>query len=81
MLKGDQGRDIFALEKGVGRDVIKGFSDRQDKLGLTEKMRFKDLTITQQGNNVLIWAGKDQLAILTGVRANQITAVDFSQMG
>ena len=81
VLKGDQGRDVFALERGLGRDVIKDFRDRQDKLGLTNGMRFKDLTITQRGSRVLIRYGNDQLAILMGVRANQITAADLSQMG
>lgn len=81
VLRGNQGRDIFVLERGLGRDVIKDFRDRQDKLGLTEGMRFRDLTLTQRGGNVLIRAGNDQLAILTGVRVNQITAADFSQVG
>jgi Ca2+-binding RTX toxin-like protein len=81
VLKGDRGRDVFALEIGLGRDVIQDFGDRQDKLGLTKGMGFKDLTITQRGSSVLIRDGNDELAILTGVRANQITAADFSRMG
>jgi Ca2+-binding RTX toxin-like protein len=80
VLKGDQGRDVFALERGPGRDVIKDFRDRQDKLGLTGGMSFRDLTITQRGSSVVIRAGNDPLAILTGVRANQITAADFTRM-
>lgn len=80
VLKGDRGRDIFALENGVGRDVIKDFSDRQDKLGLTSGLSFKDLKIIQRGGSILVSAGNDQLAIISGVRVNQITAADFSRI-
>ncbi|MBI4780752.1 MAG: hypothetical protein HY785_05455 [Oscillatoriophycideae cyanobacterium NC_groundwater_1537_Pr4_S-0.65um_50_18] len=80
VLKGDRGRDIFALESGVGRDLIKDFSDRQDKLGLTSGLSFKDLKIIQRGGSILVSAGNDQLATISGVRVNQITAADFSHM-
>jgi Ca2+-binding RTX toxin-like protein len=76
-LKGGIGRDVLALETGSGRDVIQDFRDRQDKLGLTAGMKFKQLKIMQQGQNTLISMGGDQLALLTNVRSNLIAKADF----
>ncbi|NEQ28557.1 MAG: calcium-binding protein, partial [Microcoleus sp. SIO2G3] len=71
------GQNVFALEKGIGRDVIQDFRDRQDKLGLTAGTKFNQLRITQQDKNTLISLGGDQLALLTNVRSNLITKADF----
>lgn len=76
-LRGGKGRDIFALERGPGRDRIEDFRDRVDRLGLTPGLRFRQLTIEQKGRNTLIRVGSDDLALLVGVRAAQITAADF----
>ncbi|MBD1849136.1 hypothetical protein H6F87_03800 [Cyanobacteria bacterium FACHB-502] len=75
-LFGGKGRDIFVLEKGKGRDIIQDFEDKRDYLGLTAGLNFKNLTIRQQGRNALISFGRDELALLKGVRVNQISAVD-----
>jgi RTX calcium-binding nonapeptide repeat (4 copies) len=77
-LRGDRGRDIFALEKGAGGDRIVDFRDRQDRIGLTAGLSFRQLGITQQGDNVVIQSGKDILATLTNVRRDQITQADFT---
>jgi hypothetical protein len=72
------GRDVIALERGVGRDVIRDYSDRIDKLGLTPGLG--QLSFRQQGNNLLISAGADQLAVLVGVHKKQISRADFVQI-
>ena len=79
-LKGGVGQDFFALEAGSGRDLVQDFRDRQDKLGLTAGLKFKQLSITQQNRNTLISIGKDQLALLTNVRSNLITKADFMSL-
>ena len=81
-LKSGADPDIFALETGAGRDLIQDFRDRQDKLGLTSGMKFKQLSITQQGQDTLISISRrgDQLALLTNVRANFITKADFTSL-
>jgi Ca2+-binding RTX toxin-like protein len=79
-LKGGKGKDIFALETGPGRDLILDFRDRQDKLGLTADIKFKQLNIMQQGQDTLISRGSDQLALLRNVPSNLITKVDFVKL-
>lgn len=76
-LNGGKGRDIFVLEKGKGRDRIEDFQNSIDRLGLTPGLRFRKLDIEQKRGNTLISQGKDDLALLVGIRANQITAADF----
>lgn len=77
-LYGGTGRDVFALETGIGRDLIKDFTVGQDKLGLTNGVTFKQLSITRQGNDALISFGNDQLAQLQRVRASSLTAASFA---
>ncbi|MBD2461176.1 hypothetical protein H6G89_08980 [Oscillatoria sp. FACHB-1407] len=77
VLLGGRGRDTFVLERGTGRDILRDFRDRQDKLGLLPGMTFADLEINQRGNRTLISLDNDLLAVLVGVRANQITGADF----
>lgn len=76
-LMGGGGRDIFWLELGAGRDRIEDFQEGQDRLGLSSRLSFEDLTIRQRGDSTLIKAGRDALAILQGVDAVQIEASDF----
>lgn len=77
-LSGGSSGDIFALEKGEGRDTVVDFKDGQDRLGLEAGLRFKQLQITDQGRDTLIRFGNnDPLAILKGVDASEITAADF----
>jgi Ca2+-binding RTX toxin-like protein len=81
-LKGGADPDIFVLETGAGRDLIQDFRDRQDKFGLTSGMKFKQLSITQQGQDTLISISRhgDQIALLANVRANFITKADFTSL-
>ncbi|NJO42418.1 MAG: hypothetical protein HC769_34825 [Cyanobacteria bacterium CRU_2_1] len=79
-LTGGKGRDTFGLEKGSGTDRILDFTDRQDRLGLTPGISFGQLRFTQQGDNLLIKAGNDALAILTDVQRNQISRADFTTL-
>ncbi|MBD1852995.1 hypothetical protein H6F87_23920 [Cyanobacteria bacterium FACHB-502] len=76
-LKGGRGRDTFVLQKGLGRDVILDFRDRQDQFALFDQLRLENLRVLKQGNNVLIKAGGDTLALLRGTDTAQIGANDF----
>jgi hypothetical protein len=76
-LIGGAGSDIFVLGRGKGRDLIKDFQDRIDRIELGSGMSFSALKITKSGRNTIISVGTDQLAILTGIKVNQITAADF----
>jgi Ca2+-binding RTX toxin-like protein len=76
-LLGGSDRDLFVLRRRDGRDTIRDFRDRQDRLVLSGGLRFKNLTIRQLGRNTSISAGGEALAILVGVRSAQITAADF----
>ncbi len=78
-LTGGKGRDIFALERRPGRDRILDF-DRRDRLGLTAGLRFGQLGFTQRGDDLLIKAGNQALAILNDVQRNQITRSDFTTL-
>lgn len=77
-LIGGAGSDVFVLERGKGRDLIRDFQDQQDKLELGRGMSFSDLKLTRSGRNTIVSIGQDQLAILVGVKVNQITAADFT---
>ncbi|MEL6224410.1 MAG: Ig-like domain-containing protein, partial [Cyanobacteria bacterium J06627_8] len=70
-LTGNGGADIFVLRRGAGLNTITDFrgSDRLQLNGL----QFSGLTIQQQGNNALIRAGNDDLALLSNVGASTIT--------
>jgi Ca2+-binding RTX toxin-like protein len=75
-LIGGKSRDVFVLERGPGRDVIQDFTNGLDRLAI-EGVNPRRLEISQKGRNTLISFGRDDLAILIGVQANQITAQDF----
>jgi Ca2+-binding RTX toxin-like protein len=76
-LTGGKDKDIFALEKGAGRDLILDFKDGQDRLGLTPGLKFKKLAIVSQGQSTLIRLGNDPLALLKGVQSSSLSAADF----
>jgi hypothetical protein len=79
-LTGGRGRDTFALETGAGSDKILDFKDKQDRLGLAGGITFGQLSFRQRGDNLLIKAGNDSLAMLMGVDRNQITRADFTTL-
>ncbi|NJN88346.1 MAG: hypothetical protein HC881_21225 [Leptolyngbyaceae cyanobacterium SL_7_1] len=74
---GGGGRDRFKLSRREGRDTILDFQNGVDRLALAGNLEFDDLTIRRSGRNTLISAGRDQLALLSNINSNQITAADF----
>ncbi|NJR59495.1 MAG: right-handed parallel beta-helix repeat-containing protein [Cyanobacteria bacterium CRU_2_1] len=79
-LIGGLGCDLLFLNKGKGRDIVSHFEDTRDRFVLPYGVRFKTLEIRQMGHHTLISSissGIDPLALLIGVHANNITAVDF----
>jgi serralysin len=74
---GGADRDTFALTLNSGIDVIKDFQNGNDKIGLSFGLNPEILDIVQQGKDTAIGVGNEQLAILSNVKANQITAANF----
>ncbi|GAB4386410.1 MAG: hypothetical protein Kow00121_52930 [Elainellaceae cyanobacterium] len=77
-LTGGAGRDTFVLKRRHGSDLIRDFQIDEDSLDLRGNLRFGQLTITRNGNQAVISVGGDQLAVLRGVRASQLTAEQFT---
>jgi hypothetical protein len=75
ILDGGAGGDIFALQEDSGLDLILNFVGGEDFLGLTGGLEVDDITIAEIGNNKLISADGDALALL--VNADPVTAADF----
>jgi Putative Ig domain/RTX calcium-binding nonapeptide repeat (4 copies) len=78
-LYGGKGKDIFVLERGAGKDIIRDFRNGLDRLAVPG-MKPKKLGISQKGRNTVISFGKDDLAVLIGVQADQITPKDFTKI-
>lgn len=76
-LIGNAGRDTFDLQPG-GNDIIRDFQDQVDKLELSGGLRFNGLVFRQQGENMLIFADGNRVALLQGVSTTFITQADFS---
>jgi Ca2+-binding RTX toxin-like protein len=76
-LTGGSGKDTFVLALNSGVDVIKDFQKGKDKLGLSIELNPGILDIVQQGKNTVIGVGDQRLAMLSNMKANQITAADF----
>lgn len=74
-LIGDLGRDRFVVTRGFGKDTIRDFQDRQDRIELPRGIH--SININQQGKNVLVQYRNDLLAIIVGARTDQISAADF----
>jgi Ca2+-binding RTX toxin-like protein len=79
-LFGGAGSDRFILGKRQGKDLIMDFQNNNDRIVLTNGLRVKGLSFTKQGNNTLIAKGNDELAVLMGIKPNQITAADFAKI-
>jgi glycerophosphoryl diester phosphodiesterase len=88
LLVGGAGNDGFVLSLGVGAlDTILDFQSGKDKLGLPDGIDFDDLIIWQQGADTIVEytraslkIANDPIALLKGVQANTITAMDFAQV-
>ncbi len=78
-LFGNGGSDIFVVKLDSGRDFIADFVDGVDKFGLSNGLTFEDLAIVPSGSDSLIKdTANNQLAIVKGVTASEITVDDFS---
>lgn len=78
-LNGGSGNDLFVLAREEGTDTVVDYKDGSDHLGLMG-LTFGELTISQSNSNTLIQITdtNEVLASLTGVKANLITAADFT---
>lgn len=76
-LSGGQGNDIFALETGAGHALITDFQVGRDAIALLGDLAFGNLSLTQQGANLLIRNGDDLLAILQKVGTTVLSVADF----
>lgn len=81
VLVGNAGSDIFVISEGQGRDSIRDFQNGTDFIGLSSGLLFEDLTIAQDGNRAIVSLADEQLAIVRGVRANQLNTEDFVAVG
>jgi 2',3'-cyclic-nucleotide 2'-phosphodiesterase/3'-nucleotidase/5'-nucleotidase len=78
LLRGDAGRDTFVLGNSTAnRALIRDFVDGEDRLGISSRTAFTDLSIVQRGSNTVISLGNNQLAVLFGVQSNLIRQNDF----
>jgi Ca2+-binding RTX toxin-like protein len=79
ILTGGKGKNTFILHQGQGFDTVKDFKIGEDHMKLGAGIGFQNLTLTQRGRDMLISSGSDQLAVLKGIRTDQITASDFTR--
>ena len=78
ILNGGAGADSFIFDGAFGEDVITDFEDGADLLDLSAGgLEFADLTITQDGLDVLIEDGLGNSITLLGITSSDITADDF----
>ncbi|MBD2088560.1 hypothetical protein H6F67_01585 [Microcoleus sp. FACHB-1515] len=69
---GGKGRDTFVLSDD-GVSVIDDFNVGQDRLGVLSGRDLQDVTFSQQGSSTLVKFDDGTVAILNGVRANQLS--------
>ncbi|MGF1498211.1 MAG: LamG-like jellyroll fold domain-containing protein, partial [Elainellaceae cyanobacterium] len=71
------GRDRVVLRRNQGFDRWSDFSDNSDRIELGG-IRFNQLTIQQEGKDVLISLGNEDVLLLQNVDVQQITQKDFA---
>ncbi len=71
------GRDTIAVGLREGVDTVRDFSDRRDRIDLTGRLSFGQLTIRQSGRNALVGVGGTTLLVLQNVNADTLTRADF----
>lgn len=76
ILRGGAGSDVFVLALNNGVDVIRGYQDGVDHLGL-KQLTFDQLQFVQTGGSTEISAQGQKLAILENVQVSQLSADDF----
>ena len=77
---GQGGRDIFVLESDRGTDTITDFELGVDQIGLSGGLTFGALTLTDNGNDTIITANSQPLAILKGIQSTALTSNDFLEV-
>lgn len=77
ILAGGGGDDTFVLSVGEGSDTISDFQF-EDSFGLAGTLTFGQLSITQDGDNALVYFDDETLAILTGVEATTLDESIFT---
>lgn len=75
--RGGAGRDVFVIGAYQGRDKIIDFRDGSDQIDLAGDLTFRNLQLTQQGQNTLISFNDNPIALLRGIKVEQITTADF----
>lgn len=76
-MTGGAGTDIFVVQWNRGRDEVLDFQDGLDRLYLSDELRFEQLEIKQQNQDVLIKAGNQQLMQLNNMKADLLTVADI----
>ncbi|WP_445636577.1 LTD domain-containing protein [Nostoc sp. DSM 114161] len=78
LLNGGNGRDTFVFTRnGNGTDTIQDFTLGQDSIGLSCGLSFGQLTFANVNGSAAILFGNDTLALLAGVKANQLVESSF----
>jgi 2',3'-cyclic-nucleotide 2'-phosphodiesterase/3'-nucleotidase/5'-nucleotidase len=76
-LIGGADRDVFVISRGDGRDVVVDFERGTDRIGLSGRLSFNDLSLVQRGRNTLIRADGEALMVVNGINASDLTRRDF----
>ncbi|TVQ17989.1 MAG: alkaline phosphatase [Leptolyngbya sp. DLM2.Bin15] len=76
-LIGGAGRDTFVISRGDGRDVVVDFERGTDRIGLSGRLSFADLSLIQRGRNTLIRAGQENLMVVNGISPDDLRQRDF----
>lgn len=77
-LTGGSGHDVFIIEREKGaQTVITDFTRNVDKIMLSDFTQVPDLSLTQQGNDVLLSLGNEQVIKLNNTRAENVTLDDL----
>ncbi|MEL4897155.1 Ig-like domain-containing protein [Crocosphaera sp. Alani8] len=77
---GKGGSDVFVLESNQGTDTINDFELGTDLIGLRDDLTYDQLTITQEGENTSISGNNQDLLILIGVDANNLSVDNFTSI-
>ncbi len=81
-ISGNSGADQFVLRLGDGRDTILDYQDNVDSFALADGLEFEQLTITQGVGEAVISVTEtnEELAVIFGANADNITVEDFTNL-
>ncbi|MEB3211720.1 MAG: hypothetical protein VKL39_10205, partial [Leptolyngbyaceae bacterium] len=77
VLRGGAGTDIFVVQDKHGFDVVRDFTDGEDRLKLSGQLSLGQLTFTQKGDHTLVKTDNTRLMVLRNVASELITDSDF----